>query len=81
MTLYMWEEEVLYARNKGLLTCDDSSGSLQLPVTPARRKEVYAFYASMRNQGKLLARSPVLESDPEISSPQEESKGGKPEKR
>ena len=27
LTLYMWEEEVLYAKNKGLLACDDQAES------------------------------------------------------
>ena len=64
LTLYMWEEEVMYARRKGLLACGSGAAS----TSPIRRTEVCSFYASMRNQGKLLTRSPVLETAPEISA-------------
>ena len=80
LTLYLWEEEVLYARSKGLLACGDQAGAMPIPAAPPRRKEVYSFYASMRNQGKFLTRSPVLETDPEISA-QKGSEGSKLVKR
>ena len=52
-----------------------------MSTSSTRKKEVYAFYASMRNQGKLLTRSSVLNKTDPDDSEKEENKGDKIEKR